>query len=72
MTGGGAVQLESRKMDTERWTGRAHSLVLAGLKKMVSGRNQISEMENFGVMLWLAHCQLSSWSWGLALLAFVS
>lgn len=35
---------------------------------MVPGRNQISVIEDFGVMLWLARCQLSSWSWGLAYL----
>lgn len=68
MMGGGAVHSESRKMDTERWTDLAHSWVLALLETMVLGRNQISEMEDFGVILWLAHCQLSSWSWGLAYL----
>lgn len=60
------MQSESRRMDTERWTDLAHSWVLARLKEMVPGRNQISEMEDFGVMLWLAHCQVSRWSWGLA------
>lgn len=62
------MQLESRKMDTEKWNDLTHSWVLAGLKQMVPGRNQISEMEDFGVMLCLAHCQLSSWSWDLVYL----
>lgn len=65
---GRAVQVESRMIHIERWTVLACSWVLAGLKKVVPGRNQISELEDFGVMLWLAHGQLSSWSWGLAYL----
>lgn len=61
------MHLGSRKTDIEKWTDLAPSWVLAG-KKMVPGRNQISEMDEFGVLLWLAHCQLSRWSWGLAYL----
>lgn len=38
------MQLESRKMDTERWTGLAHSLVLAGFKK--NGLRQESDFRN--------------------------
>lgn len=77
MTGGGAVQSESRKMDTERWTDLAHSWVLALLKK-----NGPREESNFRKgRLWgdylvstlsALQLELGSGLRGEAFLAFVS